>query len=217
MQRTGLVRLALVMLLTAASTPVGLTALPVRETATARSGARWSVDGRTGASRHSPARRESRIQETAVQPTGTGERGPGAGAHFDRAEGPEGGGGAGMLSPASAERPGGFPRHASKGNGADARGGEECGSRAGVGRGRPRRNMVAGHVVDVERLVSLVMSMGGALSVTAKHQWRVCLSSRPPPCCQGRALGIPSSSSITVCTCCVASIPVLWMASELML
>ena len=115
------------------------------------------------------------------------ERGSGARARVGRAEAPEGGGGACMLSPATAEHPGAGPGRASTGNGADARGGEERDSRSRVGRGRPGRNVVAGHVVDVERLASLVMSMGGALSVTAKRRWRVCPSLRPPPVAKAMA------------------------------
>lgn len=191
-QCTGLLRLlGLVLLLAADSRPAGLEALTVPEAATARSGALRCarLQSRAG---HSPARGDvgqvgARRHARTVQPTDTEERGSGARARVGRAEAPEGGGGACMLSPATAEHPGAGPGRASTGNGADARGGEERDSRSRVGRGRPGRNVVAGHVVDVERLASLVMSMGGALSVTAKRRWRVCPSLRPPPVAKAMA------------------------------
>jgi len=111
-----------------------------------------------------------------VQPKSTEERGSGEGERSGFAEGREGAGGAGVPSPTSVEHP---TAHASTGRGADARDGEAS-DKARVGRGRHRRNMVAGQVVDPERLVSLVLSMGGARSLTAKRRWRVSLST--PAC-----------------------------------
>jgi hypothetical protein len=107
-----------------------------------------------------------------AQPKSAEERGSEGGERSGRAEGHEGAVGAGEPSPTSVEHP---AVHASTGRGADARD-EEASDKARVGRGRHRRNMVAGQVVDPGRLVSLVLSMGGARSLTAKRRWRVSLS-----------------------------------------
>ena len=44
--------------------------------------------------------------------------------------------------------------------------------------GRPKRNAVAGKELDLPALMAKVDAMGGAVSITAKRQWRVC---DPPP------------------------------------
>ena len=129
----------------------------------------------TGEGGRSPQRAASNRTaplELAVQPKSAEERGSEGGERSGR----EGAGGAGVPSPTSVEHP---TAHASTGRGADARDGEAS-DKARVGRGRHRRNMVAGQVVDPERLVSLVLSMGGARSLTAKRRWRVSLST--PAC-----------------------------------
>lgn len=135
----------------------------------------------TGKGGRSPQRAASSCTaplELAVQPRSAEERGSGGGESSGRAEGHEGAVGAesavgaDVPSPTSVEHP---AAHASTGRGADARVGEAS-DKARVGRGRHRRNVVAGQVVDPERLVSLVLSMGGARSLTAKRRWRVSLS-----------------------------------------
>jgi hypothetical protein len=171
--------LVLPLLLASASRPVGLEAVPAMETAGCSS---WNfcfdpkaTERGTGEGRRSPQRAVSSRTAPlglAAQPKSAEERGSEGGERSGRAEGHEGAVGAGEPSPTSVEHP---AVHASTGRGADARD-EEASDKARVGRGRHRRNMVAGQVVDPGRLVSLVLSMGGARSLTAKRRWRVSLS-----------------------------------------
>ena len=175
--------LVLPLLLATSSRPVGLETVPAMETAGCSS---WNfcfdpkaTERGTGEGRRSPhraARSRTAPLGLAAQPKSAEERGSEGGERSGRAEGNEGAVGAGEPLPTSVEH---LAAHASTGRGADARDGEAS-DKTRVGRGRHRRNMVAGQVVDPERLVSLVLSMGGARSLTAKRRWRVSLST--PAC-----------------------------------